>query len=572
MSARDVILVSHPVHVDISEDEMRAALPASDVVRGVVEIKPARLTLEETRGADWLALARRQDATWRAEVLPLLERYVGATVVYFGVAPIPLAVHLGSLVERLNKVTAYLRHHQTHKWTFAGGARPKITGPAGPQELTRSTEPATISISTTASTDTDALREVVGATSADMGVLAAPFGEDVLTAEDLVHEVARKFHDCLDLLETNRPGVTEAHLAAAVPTGLAFLLGTQLTSTRHVRLVTYQYHRSEDPRFVEALRLPVRDQPRRVPTAEDIARAATLRAAWEQERQLLANHFSPAADRTWWNVLGDIGREFQVGSFALLQHPAETPLAAPIDTTVTEVDTDFRFDSERERWLLGDGLLASISSAVPTEEVNRAGRMLLLHEALHHGSQGLTEAKAPQIRHAPKVLEELDYLADTWAMMHEFAFSRLLDADWNAQRKELLRILETAVSTMWAFDADREPGVLEVRRVNRYLIWYAQFARLESATTLLDAVRSIAIKPVIELIGPHTELRDGRLVMLLDRTFPRPAELCFLNRHGKLRRVGSTNAASVAAIAHALGAHDGDTVRKLARGFLDGED
>ena len=198
--------------------------------------------------------------------------------------------------------------------------------------------------------------------------------------------------------------------------------------------------------------------------------------------------------------------------------------------------------------------------------------MLLLHEALHHGSQGLTEATAQLIRHAPKVLEEVDYLADIWAMLHEFVFSRLLSADWNTQRLGLLQIIETAVGTMWAFDTDRELGVLEVRRVNRYLIWYAQLGRLERVSTIADALSVLATKPVIEIVGPDTVLRDGRLVMLLERAFPRPAELCFLDRHGRLRRIGDTNAISVTALARALGSHDGNGVRTLARGLLRDDD
>lgn len=572
MSARDVILISHPIHVDISEEEMRAAIATTDVVRGVVEITPARLTFEQTRNVDWLTLALKQDAAWRAEVRPLLEKYLGATVVYFGVAPIPLALHLGSLVERLNKATAYLRHHQTHQWRFSGGARPQITGPHGPKELTRSTEPVTVSVATTAPTDIDALRTVVGATSADMHVCTAPLGEDVLTQENVVHDIVRRFHDCLELLETNRPSVTEAHLIAAVPTGLAFLLGAQLTSTRHARLVTYQYHRSAEPRLVEALRLPIRDRPRRTPSSENVARAAQMRAEWEEQRQRLTAFLTRHEVAPWWTVLGELGHRFQIGSFALLQHPAETPLAAPIDLTVTEVDAEFRFDPQRRCWLLGDGLLASVARLIPAAEASRAGRMLILHEALHHGSQGLTDAMAQQIRHAPKVLEELDYLADVWAMLHEFAFSNLLAADWNTQRLGLLRIIETAVTTMWAFDTDRDAGVLEIRRVNRYLIWYAQLARLERVDTIADALRVLATKPAIEIVGPANELRDGRFVMLLDRPFPRPAELCFLDQRGRLRRVGDTNAVSVTALARALGAHDGDRVRNHARGLLGDED
>src|SRR5258707_671260 len=90
--AADVILVAHPVHADIPEDDMRAAIATTWIVRGVVEVKPARLTFEATRNADWTALARGQAREWREKVVPLLERYPQAMIVYFGLAPIPLAL------------------------------------------------------------------------------------------------------------------------------------------------------------------------------------------------------------------------------------------------------------------------------------------------------------------------------------------------------------------------------------------------------------------------------------------------------------------------------------------------
>lgn len=194
--------------------------------------------------------------------------------------------------------------------------------------------------------------------------------------------------------------------------------------------------------------------------------------------------------------------------------------------------------------------------------------MLLLHEALHHGSQGLTAESATMIRLAPKVLEELDYLADTWAMMHEFVIAGLATRDWSAQRAGLLQIIEAAVDTMWAFDSGSERGELEVRRVNRYLIWYVQLARIEQTADAPQAMRVLSEKPTIELIGPRVHLRDGRYVLALDKPSALPNELCFLDRQGQLRRVGTTNALSVADLAKSLGNHLGAEVRALVAGFI----
>ncbi|HEX2881639.1 MAG TPA: SAVED domain-containing protein, partial [Polyangiaceae bacterium] len=484
---------------------MRATVPATWTVRGVIEIKPARTSLEDTRAADWVALARAQQQIWNEKVRPLLEKYPSTRIAYFGLAPIPLAVHLGSLLERWSHVSVFLRHHRTKTWEYSGDTGPQVLGPTGPNEMVRATEPAIIALSTTAPADLEAMRSIIGATSAELAIQTQPLGEDVLVTEASVNAVAEQFHRALELLESNRPGVSEVHLAAAIPVGLAFLCGAQLTSTRHARIVTYQYHRSAEPRLVEALRLPLRTQQTVAVSGDESQRAEVVRSDWETQRQKLVAQFGGdgEANGHWSSVLGRFGEKFSTGAFALLESVRDTPLLSPVNLKSKEVSDGFRYDRPTASWELGDGLLTAVVRTVGPSSLSRAGRLLLLHEALHHGKQGLDGTSARQIRLAPKVLEEIDYLADVWALVHEYAFSGLLAKDWQEQRAELLAILETAIQTMWAFDVGRDVGVLEVRRVNRYLVWYANLVRLENARSLNQAIDVLAMKPVIELVGPQ---------------------------------------------------------------------
>lgn len=569
-NCKDTIIVAHSVHADIAEDEMRAAIPPAWTVRGVVDVRPARLPFTDTLVADWVSLARAQTLQWETQVRPLLEHYQGASIAYFGLAPIPLAFHLGSLTERWPSVNVYLRHHEARSWIYPGGQEPTVRGPEGPHEPVRATDPAIITLSTTVPVDVDAARKIVGATSAEIELRTAPFGEDVLVSEQAVRTVGGQFREALALLEKNRPGVSEIHFFGAIPVGLAFLLGSFITATRHARIVTYQYHRSSEPRFVEALRLPQRAATGVTLTDDDVVHAAALRAMWENERQAVVA-FARDCEGHWSRLLGKLGTSFESAAFGKLEAARDTPLTSAIDLATRTVEDGFQYDRDRCTWMLSDGLLSSVGRLVSITAIARAGRMLLLHEALHHGKQGVTAATARQIRLAPKVLEELDYLADVWAMMHEFAFSGFVAKSWLEQRSALIEILETAVSTMWAFDDDRERGLLEVRRINRYLIWYVTLARIERTSSAVDAMSILANKPVIELVGPRVELRDGRLVARLDRPDERPYELCLLGRRGELRRLGSTNAMSVSSVATALGAHDHDGVRAMVRGFLEAE-
>jgi len=569
----DVILVAHSVHAEIPEDEMRAAIPQTWIVRGVVSFQPIRVSLDETRGVDWARAARLQTEQWRGEVVTLLRKYPSAEIAYFGLAPIPLAVQLGSLVETFSGVRIFLRHHSTRSWKYSHGKKPRVDGPDGVTEATRSTEPALIAVSTTAPCNIEAARELIGPTCAELEIRTDPLGADVLSDHDSVSEVTERFRQALERIESNRQGVSEIHLIAAIPVGLAFALGCQLSPTRHARVVTYQYHRSAEPHLVEALRLPLRAVLSKALTPEERVAASNLRDRWELERRRLAE-FGRACSNAghWSSILGERGEVFQNGAFGHLQKLGESAINTPIDLSIKDVEGGFQYDRVRARWLLADDLLSSIQDAVAPDQLDRAGRMLLLHEALHESGQGLNSATARQIRLAPKVLEELDYLADTWTMLHEFAFSELVNSDWEAQRPILLQIVETAIATMWAFDVSLEPGILEVRRINRYLIWYGLLVRLEQADDLAQALRIFSEKPVIDLVAQEPTLRDGRLIVFLRGASSRPAEICYLDSRGRLKRSGDTNASSASEIARALGAHDQVALRDGMRRLLGGVD
>lgn len=149
----------------------------------------------------------------------------------------------------------------------------------------------------------------------------------MLGSEESVAEVASAFREALDRVEQHRPNANEVHLFAAVPVGLAFLLGCQVTATRHARIVTYQYHRSSQPRLREALRLPFRSNAGAAITDEERKAAALTRLAWETDRQQIVVRFESFTG-AWWTMLGDLGAAFASGSFGKLQAARETPLLA----------------------------------------------------------------------------------------------------------------------------------------------------------------------------------------------------------------------------------------------------
>src|SRR5262249_6227831 len=146
----------------------------------------------------------------------------------------------------------------------------------------------------------------------------------------------------------------------------------------------------------------------------------------------------------------------------------------------------FRFDRTSRSWQLGDDLLAVLAGAFSVDgERLRAARMLLLHEGIHERHR-LTPATNVQIGLFPKIVEEVDYQADVWALLHEYRLAKSSAGQLDARRFFLdqIRIL---TRTLWAFDAGAGPLYeIQVRRLNRYLIWYWQFLRIERVRELAD--------------------------------------------------------------------------------------
>lgn len=95
----------------------------------------------------------------------------------------------------------------------------------------------------------DALLNMLGGTSCELNVTVEHLGEDQLQRAG-IEAVAEAFRSCLEWIEGNRADASETHVVAAVPCGVAFALGTQLTATRHTTTVLYQYRASETPPLV----------------------------------------------------------------------------------------------------------------------------------------------------------------------------------------------------------------------------------------------------------------------------------------------------------------------------------
>jgi hypothetical protein len=161
-----------------------------------------------------------------------------------------------------------------------------------------------------------------------------------------------------------------------------------------------------------------------------------------------------------------------------------------------------------------------------------AGRMFLLHEGVHLATHRLSRETSVQVGRLPKVLEAVDYEADVWAMLHEFALARQDGGGVDDVRSFFMRIAGAAIEVFWAFDEGRQPlARMQVRRVNRYLLWYWQLVRLEAASSRSEVFEVLAQRPIIELAGLRLLARGERVFQELAPDRAANLELGVLHAH-----------------------------------------
>lgn len=574
-----LVLLSHPVHESITAEEMRDALDDKGAPLLPVKVEPARFGLADAPRANWGDLRRSQEEVFEKKLRPLLEEYPDYEVAYFGLAPVALAIHLGSLVERWRSSQVYQRHHIERGWRWKPeGEMPlvDIIFSGMPRDVVRSDDDVVVRVSVTAQVDPKETAKVVPLTSAEIDVGVLRPGEDVLRTRSDLEAVAARVKEVLDSLTTHRPNARRVHLFAAVPAGLAFRIGTLVSATQHHRVQTYQYYHAGDPRHVRAILLGDNSTRVRELTNDEREAAGSQRDAWavdlERVREFSRQLNVAVQDVAWFDSI-DLPAGPLNASWRSLARFSETVMASSaLDTAVRSVDGAFRYDGARGVWLVDDQLIVSINRRLgDSQSRERAGRMLFFHEALHVRTHRLTEATAPAIRRFPKILEEVDYQADVWAMLHELAFSKKFQsANMGEDHSLFLEIVKTAVETMWAFDdGPDELNQIEVRRVNRYLIWYWQLLRLERARSLADIVALLSKKPLIELAGPRIHADGDRVFFELREPWAVDLELAVQLDDGGIVRHGRGGATDVPALIDGLRKRAGEKVRRVLKGIVD---
>ncbi|EPX64204.1 hypothetical protein D187_005338 [Cystobacter fuscus DSM 2262] len=582
-----LILLSQPEQLSITPKDMVDALPYAykALPRMPFDLDVVELARQAIRTRDWGAAQRALEERVRRELVPLRDKHPDYRIIYFGSSPIPLTVHLGFLLETWQGVEVIPHHHARRLW----GWSPEPARPPARLKPVRqldyrdnSSGEAVIRVSTSHLVDPQATQRVVLKPLVDIDIELEHPAEDAFSSMEEMQEVAQVFRDTLDAIGDRFPGIQRVHLFASVQPGMALLLGAQISKTMHPAVQTYQYTRNaeNEPYHVPAVLANGPSQPELQPLTEDEKVQAAkdrehLARALERMKGRAQMEQRSAAPNWLAGLLSKPGGHPGFASH-WLGMPAlhETPLLkTEVDLATHTVDDSFRYVHTLRVWQIDDHWLARLAKRHP-DEVRRARalRMLVLHELAHRGPQMLTSKSSKEIGRFPKVLEEIDYHADVWAMLYEYALTEQQSPREVADPQEFfLELIRVATETMWAFDDDgQSPREFQIRRLNRYLIWYWQYLLLEHGAgqgreTTLDFVLSLlAQRPIIEMAGPTVFARHERVFFALDTARVGIPELA-LYHEGKLYRHGARYDFSIDELLDGVRMRDGMQIREVLR-------
>ncbi|MBL9005295.1 MAG: SAVED domain-containing protein [Myxococcales bacterium] len=582
-----LILLAHAEQVAITDREMTAALPPEwlSLPRTSVELDILAEARKAISTGDWNAVQRRQEALFRERLVPVMDKHSDHTVVYFGSAPVPLAIHLGALLSTWRQVTLIPHHHVRRSWGWfphEPGHEPEVVCAGMPDYKDRSPGEAVIRVSTSHPVDALLTRRVVSSPLLEIDIGLRTPREDAFATLAEMQEVAAEFRSALNWIGDHFAGISRIHLFASVQPGVAMLLGAQISSTMHRPVQTYQYACQADPPHLRAVRVNTKLPPELPPLTEgqkSVAVEDRRNLARDLERIKGFAQREQATGQTKW-LSSVLSSKDQRDCFGGTWH--HLPALCRISLATTSIDTELQdvldsFRLHNGRWQLDDYWLANLAKRVPDQnQRQRSLRMLLLHEGVHRGPQGITRTTSQEVGRFPKVLEEVDYQADVWAFLYERVLSELeLPSSVTPPRRFFMDAIRTATETMWAFDMDAAPlQEIQVRRLNRYLIWYWQYLRMEKGIerpaemTLPEVINILAERPHLELAGPHLFTRDERVFFSLDPSQMRTPELAIYHC-GKFHRDGARDDFRLSELLSAFAERDTDRILAVLRAAVD---
>ncbi len=579
---KGLIILLHNGFTTIAVDEVLAALPQQwhSLHREVKEINYSELLeLQKLYDTGYEQYALEHRRYFANDILPVLNAHPDYKVAYFGMAPIPLCIDFGHLFHNYRDIDIYQRHHVTKQWYINLDSdlqvenKLEITGL--PDQQQKGISDALIRLNISHNINPDDTYEILP-NAAEIDIQLAHAGEDAITSSKKMLEVGESIKEAFDELSNNRSGIETVHFFASIPCGVAFLAGTKISPNIHSYIQTYQYSRTKEPKYKKALLIKAQLRLERKIGEEEKKKADELRGLCNEEliknvKQYCQHNKDMSVGRKWYEGLVP-----GVNS-SIMNTKFWTDLPALYETSLK--DDSFDFDTEvvndgfywrMNKWFVDDNFFISLNNRLSnSEDILKAVRLFLFHEAVHYKKHRLTDLTSVNIGSFPKVLETADYQADVFAVMNEYGYHLKMKGEIQNPKQFFMDTIKVATETMWSFD---DAGValeeIQIRRLNRYMIWYWIYARIENEGNCIDEIISIfEEKPVIELNGLKTKEENNRFFFELEKRKDQPLELAIFYKN-QLIRDGSASNLPLEGLVSGIKEMKGEKVLDVMRSFL----
>jgi len=318
-------------------------------------------------------------------------------------------------------------------------------------------------------------------------------------------QVALELTQLLSQLPSRFPKRAGLALFVAGPTLLAFTIGRAMNASLIGRVLLTNF---EEQAYRLTYSLPFERPPvdKIDPSAEGELRRTRTRAKVVQAIEQLSKEIA----------------DEDIPPDSLLSPQRAPALVTQLRTLSIAPDEsdEFSLSMAQGKLCLGRGLLEAISN-LDDEKLADLSKLFVLHE-LVHDAQGLRTANFAGVGRASVALEQVDYLADA------FAIRTLLRVETRrggprAQEAHALRdcgvrLVEATLSGIEAFDSLEHGGRIErltERRMRRYLIWHLQRARAATVSSLdhLDLMLSVPLTAELAPLMGRIDMRRHEKVV-----------------------------------------------------------
>ncbi len=594
------IVIQHSILTEISDQECEKAISETygnkDTSPYFEHFKvgsvPDYISHKNMDEINWREAAARQENLVEDKLKPLLQKFPDYEVIYFGAAPIPLAIHLGYLMEDWRRVNIFLRHHKEiegQRWYQSldneNLPSPKLAVNGIPSDFFGTKEDVIVKVQVSyAINDDEVKKSIISDVAKTVNISLEKVQLDLNVQQ--CYEITDRFEDALKAIVDNLPNIHTIHLIATVPVGLAFLFGRKIRSNINRPIQTYQYNKNADFPYNPVLAINQSYIEFTPLTTNEIKKAKSIRKkfqknSWQNLQSLIRNQEERASRNpqdNWLDLVlgsdipkGDMGTKYWMN----LDPLHETALADK-QFNLKEDIAAYHYSDSEEYWAVGNRMINDLRLRLPnTKDVERAIRVILIHEGFHYYQHNLSEVTVQGIGRFPKIIEDADYQADIYAILYEYAYTKIYepsDIDDKNLGKFFAKTLNIVLAALWSFN---DPGTkmkeIQVRRLNRFLIWYWQCLALSDSRvkTIQDVIKVLAIKPVIEIKGLLLKTEGERVECQLERYVESNLELGIFI-HNKIFRSGNTGYLRLPDLIKGFRDRNHEVIKSLLEGFYRG--